>query len=375
MGESNIRDGRNYGIDLLKMTSMLMVVFLHLLGGGGILDGLEQLSLGYEMMWLLETACYCAVNCFAMATGYIMCRTRFKYSRIIALWLQVVFYTLGITLLFSLFMPGYVGLRQWKWALTPVASMQYWYFTAYFGMFFFIPFFNKLIAALDRRELKRLVAAVILLFTMLPLISRQDVFRLHAGYSMAWLSALYFIGAYFRLYPPKRDVRSLQSFLGYCAMILATWLSKLAVQAASSMWGSGELRTGGALISYVSPTILAASVFLFLAFANKSFGPWAQKVISHLSPASFGVYLIHCHPLVWNYVLWGSLAGLTSLPAFVLGAAVILLGLCVYAACTVIDLMRGYLFARLGVAGLSVKAEGLFAAGWTKLSDFFENII
>ena len=100
MGESNIRDGRNYGIDLLKMTSMLMVVFLHLLGGGGILDGLEQLSLGYEMMWLLETACYCAVNCFAMATGYIMCRTRFKYSRIIALWLQVVFYTLGITLLF-----------------------------------------------------------------------------------------------------------------------------------------------------------------------------------------------------------------------------------------------------------------------------------
>ena len=62
MGESNIRDGRNYGIDLLKMTSMLMVVFLHLLGGGGILDGLEQLSLGYEMMWLLETACYCAVN-------------------------------------------------------------------------------------------------------------------------------------------------------------------------------------------------------------------------------------------------------------------------------------------------------------------------
>lgn len=42
---------RNYGLDFLKAISMLMVVFLHTLGHGGILNSCIPLSVNYEIAW------------------------------------------------------------------------------------------------------------------------------------------------------------------------------------------------------------------------------------------------------------------------------------------------------------------------------------
>ena len=80
------------GIDVIKLLSMQMIVVLHVLGQGGILSRLPVFSARYEAVWLLETACFCAVNCFALATGYLMAESHFRYSRLLELWLQVAFY-------------------------------------------------------------------------------------------------------------------------------------------------------------------------------------------------------------------------------------------------------------------------------------------
>lgn len=75
----------------MKMLAMFMVVILHVLGIGGVLNRCVPLSLNYEVSGILETCAYCAVNCFALASGFVMVNTKFKYHRIIVLWLQVVF--------------------------------------------------------------------------------------------------------------------------------------------------------------------------------------------------------------------------------------------------------------------------------------------
>lgn len=54
---------RNIGIDLLKIVSMLMIVTLHMLGHGGVLDDMPPMSRCYQVAWLIEIACYGAVNC------------------------------------------------------------------------------------------------------------------------------------------------------------------------------------------------------------------------------------------------------------------------------------------------------------------------
>ena len=151
---------RNRGIDLLRMTAMWMVVILHILNKGGVLAAAAPLSAGQGTARLLETAAYCAVNCFGLISGYVGVQRRFRYSGALALWLRVAFYTLGITAVFACLMPGSVNGDRVLRAFFPVLFRQYWYVTAYFGMCLFIPFFNLLLNRLSKGQL-RLLALIL----------------------------------------------------------------------------------------------------------------------------------------------------------------------------------------------------------------------
>ena len=63
---------RNYGIDLLRIVSMIMIPVLHILGQGAILDRSSALSGSYKAAWLLEIVCYCAVNVYGIISGYVL---------------------------------------------------------------------------------------------------------------------------------------------------------------------------------------------------------------------------------------------------------------------------------------------------------------
>jgi len=142
--ESEVRNNarRNYGIDLLRLVSMFMVVIFHVLGRGGVLESTPQFTLNYGIAWLLEIACYCAVNCYALISGYVGVYSKHKWSSIVYLWLQVEFYMILFTSLFAIIQPGSIGIVELLKMLFPVVFYQYWYFTAYFCMFFFIPVLN-----------------------------------------------------------------------------------------------------------------------------------------------------------------------------------------------------------------------------------------
>lgn len=84
---------RNYGIDLLRIVSMLMVVTLHILKRNLLYNkDVEIFSMKYNILWILEIMSYCAVNCYALISGFVGVKSKFKYSNILILWLQVVFY-------------------------------------------------------------------------------------------------------------------------------------------------------------------------------------------------------------------------------------------------------------------------------------------
>ena len=62
---------RNYGIDLLRMVAMVFVVVLHIVGIGGIITGSELLSPQFLTAQLLRIAMLCAVNCYALISGFV----------------------------------------------------------------------------------------------------------------------------------------------------------------------------------------------------------------------------------------------------------------------------------------------------------------
>lgn len=210
-----IRKERNYGIDALRILSMFMVVLLHVLGKGGVLASAERLSLGYELAWFMETMAFCAVNCYALISGFVSYGSKPRYSSIALLWLQVIFYTVLITCIYAVAHPEVIVEHTFRNAFLPVSTRQYWYFSAYFALFFFVPMINTAMENMKKSQLTVLVAAIIILFTLSTTFYAKDPFALTSGYSVMWLFALYIIGAYMRKYDIPSRISGVVAVIGY----------------------------------------------------------------------------------------------------------------------------------------------------------------
>ena len=185
---------REPGLDLLRLLSLLLVIVLHLLGHGGVLAALTPGSGHYWAAWALETAACCAVDCCALLTGYLLISSRCASAPLLRLWLQVFCCSAGITALFACFRESVTPLRFLQ-ACLPVSFAQYWYFTAYFGVYCCAPFVNRLLRELSPAAFRRLLAAALSLLSLLPTLTGADPFVTGKGYSFLWLLALDLLGA------------------------------------------------------------------------------------------------------------------------------------------------------------------------------------
>lgn len=316
---------RSYGIDLLKSVSMLMVVVLHVLGVGGILYATSEGTAANNIAWFLETANICAVNCFGLVSGYVLCKGHYRRSRLLSLWIRVVFESLIITAIFALFVRGTVGTEHWLIVFTPVIHGVYWYFTAYFALFFFVPYINKMLNALSKRELVSLAVSVIFVFSFLGNILNTDIFHLNFGYGFLWLMCLYVLGACMRKIEIKNNINKY-------------WFLAAYVVCVSAAWAAMELLNSPRVISYTSPFILLSAMLLLLYFRRLEFrSPVSQKFISMLARTSFGVYIIHTHPLIWGNLLTDRFVPYLNYPISVTVIAVILTAVVIYSVCTLLD--------------------------------------
>lgn len=358
---------RNRGIDLLRMAAMWMVVILHILNKGGVLEAAAPLSAGRETARLLEIAAYCAVNCYGLISGYVGVGHRFRYSGTITLWLRAAFYTLGITAAFALLMPGSVNGDRVLRAFLPVLFRQYWYVTAYFGMCLFIPFFNLLLERLTRHQAKVLALSIVVVFSVLPTLRQKDVFLTDNGYSVLWLSCLYLLGGILRLYG-RQERKLLRWAAMYLGGVLVTWLVKLA---GDRLWmaRTGHLCDKVLLTAYTSPTILLAAAALVLCFTGLRIGPGFGSFIEKASPLAFSVYLIHAHPLIWEHWLAGRFAFLADKPPVLLTLGVLGGAFGIYAVCSLADILRAWLFRLLRVKAFS---KGLETAASARLRPWLD---
>lgn len=352
---SMIRE-REYGIDLLRILAMLMICVLHVLRQSGVLAA-AQGSAEYAAAWALECACYCAVNCYALISGYVGAESGFKYRKIVKLWLQVVFYSVGISVLFHAFAPDKASLLRCVQALFPVVEQEYWYFTAYFGMFFFVPYMNKLLRSLERRQLNILAATVIVILCLLPSAKQEDIYRLYNGYSILWLSALYILGGCAKLCGWKERVSAPAAAAAYALCAAITWLDVVYMSGRAVMLGGCNLYEFGKLANYTSPTVLLAGIFLLLAFSHMKLGAKPlTKLLALLSPATFGVYLIHTQHLVLTYTLRQLCSWLGGCTAGKLVLGALGMALAVYLACSLAEIVRAKLFELLGIPRLVDRA-------------------
>lgn len=328
--------GRCYGADLLKILAMFMVVILHILGQGGIL--LASQGTQYYVAWFLEAFAYCAVNCFALVSGYVQIKnTKLRFKRIFILWFQVVCLSSGITLIFYLSGNTVMDITNIKNCLFPVLSKDYWYFNAYFILFFLIPYINIIFTKItlkEHRTLAGVVAFVILINYIGAKFFGSNTLILNEGYSFLWITLMYVLGTWM-----KRD----EAFLSHInAFVWVTLLVVCVILAAldyTQTWGLG-------LLNYTSPAILGSAICLseLMLKINVS-SPRLRKHIVTLSKLSFGVYIIHCQWLIWSQILKDAFISYIQLNPFVMILAILGTGAVIYLICTAIDYIRDKVFS------------------------------
>lgn len=333
--------GRNYGIDLLRIISMTMIVTLHVLRQGGILYAAKEGSAQYYAAWLLEALCIGAVNLYAMISGFVGVKSgSVHFYRLASMWLQVEFYCIISSVIVFCMHPEAFSFSELVNRLAPVSTNAYWYFTAYFFMFFFTPFYNKLLNILSEKQLKYLGTVIFLFSSLWPTVWQSDLFELHNGYSFLWLSLLYMLGGIankLKLY--EKINRGIM--IGLFAVLM---LAGAAFSFCSQAFG-WPVENDGLLLSYYSANIVAGSFCLLLAAAKTKISSKVPvKIISSLSPLTFGVYIIHTSEYVWNYVIKGAFSDYSSMPAVVMALAVIGTALLIYLVCSAIDGVRYALF-------------------------------
>ncbi len=343
---------RAYGLDALKLLAMFMVLILHIAGNGGLVASCAEDSAQYHATWLLVTLAYCAVNVFAMVTGYLMVNRKVKYERLFGMWFQVVFYTVLMGILLYIIYPQSVTLKFILQSLFPASFNFYWYFSAYVGLFFFMPYLNKLLQRLSFREATALVITIFVLLSCVSTATYQDPFSVDNGYSVFWLAAMYVLGAYTAQYQPLKRVKSRWFFAGYFVLALLTWGSRPLIKWLSVAILGRELGSG-ILQSYTSPTVVCMAVLLLLGFSRLSVPAWLGKVLAFASPLSFAVYIIHYHPLFLRAVINGRLVKFADANVLLTVGAMLLFACIVFVGCLLIEAGRSALFKWMRVYRLS----------------------
>ena len=285
---------RNYGIDLLRLVSMLFVVLLHSLLFGGVLNGAGDC---YEAAWLLEVFAFGAVDIFGIISGFVGYREEkkpFKLKPFISIWGQGLFYSIAILAIVAIFNRGIITKTDVITNLSPVFHNTYWYLTAYLFLLLVMPLLNAWVRELTKEQCRRCVWALIALVTLL---SFKDLFGLSGGYSAVWLMILYLIGALM-----KKGEFLVKFKKSWCVLIIAA----LTVV----VWGvkmlDGKLGGGIVLIaikpfavSYVSPIVLFSAILWVKLFSTMKITK--KKFIAAIewaAPCAFGIFLLNSHPLI-----------------------------------------------------------------------------
>ncbi|MBR5535610.1 MAG: acyltransferase family protein [Clostridia bacterium] len=359
--ERKLTSSRNYGVDLLRIVAMFMVLFLHILGNGGILFELEPLSARGITAWFFEMATFSAINCYGIISGFVGVNSKYKYTNLVLLWLQVAAYSTLITLVYHFRYPALVGWDAVKMALTPICNQQYWYVTAYAGMFLFIPILSKGAKALTKKQLGITLIFAFVALSLLPAIYDADIFATKWGYSLLWLSFLYLTGAYIKLYGIFKNNVKIALFV-YLGTTVFSWVFKIWEEVISTEGKYADLATGF-IAQYTSPPMLLSGIALFVVFANLDIPAFLKKAVKIISPCAFGVYIIHAHPLLWDRLITYRYAHFTSYNPFFMILAVFFTALIMFTAFSLVDAIRLKVFNLLKIRPLLLKAEDKITGG------------
>ena len=191
---------------------------------------------------------------------------KIKPSRITELWFEIFFYSVGLSAIMISIYREFFSAQNIVYALTPIISNQYWYMTAYFLMYLFIPMMNKFAEAADKKSFTAVIA-VILLLTTGSFIIGKDGFKFSEGYSPIWLMVMYLVGAYMKKFGVGAKMKWYSALLFYIISVGCNFALNIFLKDPMKKIFTDDTVN---YLTYTSPFVVLSAIFLFIFFPRRS---------------------------------------------------------------------------------------------------------
>lgn len=338
---------RQSNIELLRIVAMFMVVVLHYLVKGqaavSLVDNFTPLNMG---LWLIKAFCIITINVYVLISGYFLVEAQWKLSRVVSLWLQTLFYSIGIPIV-CLFL-GMEEMKQWgiyDWVnvVFPIQMEHYWFITAYIILYLLVPALSTAVKHMTKEQHQWVIAGLLLVFsipkTILPIYIPIDRY----GYDFGWFICLFFIAAYIRLYGISCISHKKRAFTVYIVTVIGIWGISV-ICAALTRKGFPLAYMMDMTYCYNHLLVLVASVALFSAVRLVQIPKGrVSTLIGKIAPYTLGVYLLHENlALRTKWQFWAGIDGVRD--SWMILVHMLVTAVAVFIAGVIVDFVRDCFF-------------------------------
>lgn len=283
---------RKSNFELLRIVCMVMIVVLHTIGHGGGFKSINIYSNNFFYVNIIKSLTIVAVNCYILITGYFGINSTINLKKIRKIYIQVLFYSLVINGVFLLFkvknITNYIILQTFF----PITMKSWWFITNYLILCLIIPYINKLVKSLSFKEINKLLIILFGVFTLWSsLIIIGNPIDNSGGYSLYNFIYIYIIGAYINLYFQDKKINKKITLMIYLTSSFILSIFNVFI----SRIKGGDLT----IYAYNFLPVFLSSIALFLFFKEVNI---QNKLINKIASLTLGVYLIHDHPFLREYI-------------------------------------------------------------------------
>lgn len=327
---------RNTSIELLRIISMIMIMFHHFAYHGNFEWNFNEVTLPHLWYDFILMGGKVGVDIFVLISGYFLIENTeklFQPKKLLKFWGQVVFYSIMTYLLSVMLRLNAFEIKQLIKVCLPITYPGWWFASTYFMLYLIHPFFNKLLYGLSKTEYQYLILMMVLCWSIIPTATTQ----LFESNSLLWFVTLYGIAGYVNLYGGNQKLQSKHYFSLYFMVLIITYTVSttfLFLGTKKEEWSTHAID----FFEIERLPILLMAITLFMGFVTLKMN--YHKWINMIASATFGVYLIHDSSYI-RYYLWTNIFKINQYQdsTFLILYSILVVFI-LYVSCTMIDLIR-----------------------------------
>ena len=334
---------RQSNIELLRIFALLLIIAHHLVVHSGLLAPYGPIhtnpnSLLNNVLIVLGAYGKTGINCFVLISGYFYCKQSFTLEKYAKLFLEVLFYRVLIHIIFLSSDLEFFSALDYIKIVLPFSSIGTLFVDSFLAFVIFIPFLNKLVQNITKKEHAFLTIVLLFLFTVLGTIKIPGI-RISIMNYVSWFIVLYFTSSYIRLYPIKFFQNTLFLLTTSITIFLLSTISVL--YCFNNNWKDPYyfVADSNAIFAF----LLGLSLFLLFNSIKIPF----NRIINTFAAGAFGVLLIHDHSVTMQRWLWNdflNIANQYNKPHVLLLYAIYICS--IFVICSLLDQIRIHLIEK-----------------------------